>query len=126
VRESVEPEQGVVPGRLFGWLVNYSDPNGSAIELREGKFFVSRESLKSSDMIVDDPSVSTPHAMLKVGGTQGFFVQDLMSENGVFIRHKGTDVYQQESEGCKLSHGDWVRFGNVEYLVSLIAHIGEQ
>ncbi len=111
-------------GRLFGWLVNYSHPDGVATELREGKFFVTASSLKSSDLIVDDPSISTPHALVSVTVDLGLQVQDLMSDRGVFIRRRGDDSYRRESDVARVEHGDWLRFGDVEYLVSLIAHVG--
>ena len=111
------------PGRLFGWLVSYANPDGSALELREGKFFVTAGSLKPSDMIIQDPSISTPHALVNISAAQGFAVQDLMSDRGVWIRRREGDTYQRE-ESLQVKHGDWLRFGDVEYLVTLIAHVG--
>lgn len=113
-------------GRLFGWLVNYADPNGSAIEIREGKFFVSGKSVKPSDLVIDDQTISSPHALLTVGPATGVVVQDLMSERGVHVRRKGMDTYKREEESVAVTHGDWLRFGDVEFLVSLIAHPGEE
>jgi pSer/pThr/pTyr-binding forkhead associated (FHA) protein len=113
-------------GRLFGWLVNYADPNGSAIEIREGKFFVSGKSVKPSDMVIDDRTISSPHALLTVGPATGVLVQDLMSERGVHVRRKGMDTYKREEESVAVTHGDWLRFGDVEFLISLIAHPGEE
>jgi pSer/pThr/pTyr-binding forkhead associated (FHA) protein len=116
-----------VDGRLSGWLVSYAVSAGEATELREGRFFVTQQSLKESDFIIDDPSVSTPHALVKVEVGNGCVVQDLMSERGVFIRRRGSDTYaRMTEESITLVHGDWVRFGDVEYLVSLIAHVGEE
>lgn len=128
---AVKPSEGVKKaegqtGRLFGWLVNYSNPDGDATELREGKFFVTASSLKSSDLILEDSSVSTPHALCVVSTDTGFQVQDLMSDRGVFVRRRGADSYQREYEIVSVEHGDWVRFGDVEFLVSLIAHVGER
>lgn len=116
--------KAAVAGRLFGWLVHYAEPDGVATELREGKFFVTASSLKSTDLIVEEPSISTPHALIVVGTETGLQVQDLMSDRGVFVRRRGADSYQREYEVVSVEHGDWVRFGDVEYLVSLIAHVG--
>lgn len=113
-------------GRLFGWLVSYANPDGDAIELREGKFFVTRSSLKETDLILDDESVSTPHSMVAIGSDLGIQIQDLMSERGVFVRRRNGDTYHREYDRVELQHGDWVRFGDVEFLVSLIAHVGEK
>jgi len=112
------------PGRLHGWLVSYSDPDGRSIELREGKFFVTGSSLKESDLIIADKSISTPHALVSVGGESGLRMQDLMSDRGVFLRHGESGAYQRRDEPCTVEHGDWVRFGDVEFLVCLIAHVG--
>jgi hypothetical protein len=122
---AVVPQQAQeVTGRLFGWLVSYVNPKGDAVELREGKFFVSRTSLKASDLILDDESVSTPHAMVSVSSSDGLRVQDLMSERGVFVRPQAGDSYQRVGDVTELQHGDWLRIGDVEFLVSLIAHVG--
>lgn len=115
-----------VDGRLFGWLVTYSSPEGEAIELREGRFFVTSSSLKDTDLILEDESVSTPHAMVTVSVDSGLVVQDLMSERGVFVRRRGAGVYEREAEPTEIQNGDWVRFGDVEFLVSLIPYVGEQ
>ncbi len=115
----------VQSGRLCGWLVSYaSDSNGTAIELREGKFFVSGSKLKESDLVIEDQSVSTPHAILSLD-SKTFMIQDLMSDQGVFVKAKGDSSYNKEEEKVSVAHGDWVRFGNVEYLVTLIANVGE-
>ena len=124
-------ESGVKPaesksGRLVGWMVSYEDPNGRAIELREGRFFVTASSLKPSDLVLSDPSVSTPHAMVKVTAQAELQIQDLMSDRGVFLREREGAAYQREAEEFTVRNGDWIRFGDVEFLVSLIAHVGEK
>ncbi len=111
-------------GRLFGWFVSYDTPGGRGIELREGKFFITRSSLKDSDFVLDNPSISTPHALVNITVEDGMRLQDLMSERGVFVRRRGDDTYQREEEIVVLENGDWVRFGDVEFLVSLIPHVG--
>lgn len=115
---------GKLGGRLFGWLVSYLDPDGAAVELREGKFFVSSEKIRPGDLVIDDASVSSPHAMISVFIKNGLVVQDLMSERGVFVRRRGKAAYRREEEATRLEHGDWVRLGDVEFLVVLIAHVG--
>ncbi|MCB0332782.1 MAG: FHA domain-containing protein [Bdellovibrionales bacterium] len=125
-----KPSQGVTPakgpqqGRLFGWLVSYANPEGEAIELREGRFFVTASSLKQSDMVIEEESISTPHALVTIS-ERGFEVQDLMSERGVHVRGREEDTYQREEEVVTVEHGDWLRFGDVEFLVTLIAHVGK-
>jgi hypothetical protein len=121
--EVLRPEE-THAGRLFGWLVSYATPKGVATELREGKFFVSRTSLKENDLIINDESVSTPHAMITVSQDTGLQIQDLMSACGFFVKKRGTDSFQREYYTTVIEHGDWIRFGGVEYLVSLISHVG--
>ncbi len=112
-------------GKLFGWLVSYSDAEGKAFELREGRFFVSGSPLKGNDFVIKDPSVSTPHAMVNVTRTGGFAIQDLMSDRGIFIRKRGQDTYQREDGIAKCSSGDWIRVGDVEYVLTVVADIGK-
>jgi hypothetical protein len=110
--------------RLFGWLVSYGDPEGDAIELREGRVLVTGSSLKKGDLVIDAPSISTPHAMLMMSVENGFFIQDLISERGVWVRKKGDDTYHREDNSVQLSHGDWLRLGDLEFVVSLVAYVG--
>lgn len=116
----------VPASRLFGWLVSYKNSSGAAIELREGKTLLTGSSLKKGDLVIDAPSISTPHAMFTMRSDSGLFVQDLMSERGVWVRRKQEDTYQREEDGIELKHGDWVRFGDEEFLVSLVPYVGVQ
>ncbi len=108
-----------VDSRLGGWLVSFSTPTRSSLELREGKFFVSGASLKPNDVVLDDPSISTPHAMVTVEPGR-LLVQDLMSETGVYRRRQGESDFSAISETFDLKHGDWIRFGQVDFLVIMI------
>lgn len=112
-------------GRLFGWLVSFKNQSGKAFELREGKFFVTKSSLKENDLIINDDSISTPHALMTVSKNNGLILQDLMSETGIYLKHDKDAEYEKQEAPFKVTHGDWVKFGNVEYLVSLIAYVGE-
>ncbi len=107
-------------GKLMGWFVSYADPRGISSEFREGRFFVSRASLKQSDMILDHESVSIPHALVSVTQSEGMRIQDLMSESGVFLKRKGDGEFQRVSDVVKIEHGDSVKFGEQEFLVCLV------
>lgn len=115
---SVKAETGEA---LFGWLVSYAKAQGEATELREGKFFVSRTSLKANDFLMNHPSISTPHALVSVSLEQGCIIQDLMSERGIYIRKRSGGGYQRINEKGTLEHGDWVKFGEVELQLSVAA-----
>ena len=112
-------------GRLFAWLVSFDSPMLSSIEIREGQFFITSQALKDNDLLVDHPSVSTPHAMVAVGQDGGFRVRDLMSDNGVHIKRKGEQSFTRFEGEERLNNGDWIRFGEVKYLVSLLPDGGE-
>jgi hypothetical protein len=109
------------PGKLVGWFVSFSDPDGVAVELREGRFFVTSASIKGSDLIVDDPSISTPHALVKVSVDNGLWVQDLMSDKGTHVCAVGSEEFKKEEGARQLKHGDIVRFGDVEFVASVLA-----
>jgi len=113
-------------GMLFGWMVSYVKPEGEAIELREGKFFVTASSLKKSDLVLEDESVSTPHAMVTVSEDNGLQIQDLMSDRGFYVKRRKSSSFEQEEDVTVINHGDRIKFGEVEFLVSLIAHVGEK
>ncbi len=108
-------------GELAGWLAVFANsPQGESIELRAGKFFVGRQKLRATDMIISDSSVSTPHCMITIGGAEGLVVQDLMSEQGTHIRRAGSDSYSPLLSPTAVHHGDWLRFGHYEVLVCLL------
>lgn len=107
------------PGRLFGWLVSYENPDGRAIELRAGRFFVTGTSIRGTDLIIEDQSISTPHALMSIT-ENGLQLQDLMSERGTFVRAQGEAQYRREDGVIEVRHGDWVRFGDVEFLVTVV------
>jgi len=107
-------------GKLFGWFVSYENPDGRAIELREGKCFITGNSIRATDLVIEDSSISTPHALMSISGEAGLKVQDLMSERGLFVRSRDGGQYRREDGTLELKHGDWIRFGDVEFLVTLV------
>ena len=110
-------KQTTTQSNLFGWFVGFEKPQGESFEIREGKFFVSKSSLKKTDLIIDEDSISTPHAMIT---EIGFQIQDLMSEQGVYIKRAGDSTYQLIEDIEVVENGDWIRFGKVEYLVVFV------
>ncbi len=106
-------------GRLFGWLVSFENPDGRAIELRGGRFFITGTSIRDTDLILEDQSISTPHALMSITD-RGMMVQDLMSDRGTFVRSRGDSQYRREDGIIEVQHGDWLRFGDVEFLVTIV------
>lgn len=118
----VTEQAAVSNGRLFGWLVSFDKPEGNAIELREGKFFITGSQLKKHDLVISGKNLSTPHVMVSISRDQGFRVQDLMSESGTFVRRRSSQSYEREEGVVTLDHGDWVKFGNAEFVVAIVAY----
>ncbi|MGI6681029.1 MAG: FHA domain-containing protein [Bdellovibrionota bacterium] len=110
--------------RLIGWIVSFKNPFGEAYELREGKLFVTNSKLKDNDFIIKDDSISTPHALISIS-KNGVSIQDLMSDTGVYVKHSKEDKYVKQEMPFKVQHGDWIKFGDVEYLISLLTYVGE-
>ena len=67
----------------------------------------------SADILVDDPVVSSRHALVTstensyVPGVMDFYIEDLGSKNG-------TDVNGRKIRKLKLHHGDVIRIGRTE------------
>lgn len=109
-------------GGLMGWFIHYGqDANGAATEIRTGRYFVGKENIKKSDLVLGDGSVSTPHCLIQASAQKGLKVQDLMSEHGTYVRRRNQDRFYQYTEPVTVGHGDWLRFGSYEVLVCLIA-----
>ncbi len=104
---------------LIGWLVSFNDKNGSSIELRGKKFFVSSERIRGNDLVLDDSSVSAPHCMVNLSGSGTLQLQDLLSDNGVHLRKGGNSEFTRIDMGT-VESGDTIKFGTAEYLVVLL------
>lgn len=121
VPEHNAPEAVQSEELLVGWLIPLGDV-ATPVALHAGRFFVTRRSLKPGDLILDDDSVSSPHAIVAVGLKNGLRVQDLMSEHGMSVRRRHEEQWEQVADPVALSHGDSVRFGRCEYLVCMIPY----
>lgn len=106
--------------KLLGWFVNYStDANGKCFEIRNGKKFIGRQELRPHDLLIPDSAISTPHCLLSAeGGKIG--LQDLMSEQGTFVKHVGDNEFKKIDSSVILKHGDILRLGTFELIVCLI------
>jgi hypothetical protein len=108
-------------GALVGWLVNYDqDAKGVAGEIRSGKFFIGRQRLRKHDMVIGDSAISTPHCLMAASCSGGLVVQDLMSDQGTFIKKRGAGSFVKVQDSTKVEHGDCLRFGGYEVLVCLV------
>jgi len=96
------------PEPVAGWLVVRSGPRANEqVKLRAGSNVVGRDGRKSQ-VLVDDPSVSSEHA--KIRWENGVFViYDLASTNGTFVNNR-------RIEKQRLMDGDSVRLGRMEFV----------
>ena len=108
---------------VVGFLVSFDkNPNGEIYELRSGRLIISSQPADSSScLLIDHPSVSPMHAILRISAGGEIQVLDQLSEFGTRIRRFGTDQ-DQELSGDKgaLEHGDVVRFGERSFSVCLL------
>jgi hypothetical protein len=118
-KEPVKTESG--DRTLCGWFVDLTKLGGVGIELREGRFFITQQQLKDLDLVIDEPSISTPHALLSVSAAKGVKIHDLMSEHGIFVCRHGENDFESATEAVELAHGDRVKFGSVEFVLCMIA-----
>lgn len=108
-------------GVLVGWFVSYGvNQSGASQEIRSGQFFIGRQRLRDNDLLIQDDSVSTPHLLIRAADQGGFLVQDLLSEEGTYIKRAGQSEFTRCEEPTKVSHGDTLRIGRYETLVCLL------
>lgn len=106
---------------LIGWFVNYTTTSeGSSFEIRSGRQFIGRQSLREDDLIIQDSAISTPHCLLQVDDNGMVRLQDLMSEHGTFVKKQGSNDYKLIESVVELSHGDKIRLGSYELLVCIV------
>ena len=71
-------------------------------------------------MVIGHDTLSTPHCLVKADFETGLRVHDLMSEHNTYVRKKSQDQYYRQTGTVTLQHGDWLRFGDYEVMVSLL------
>jgi FHA domain len=108
---------------LVGFLVSYDNNElGDVCSLRTGRMIVtSTPQATGNYILINDESVSSLHAIIRISASGEIQILDQLSESGTFIKRFGTDE-QIELSGEKsfLEHGDVVRFGKRTFHVSLI------
>ncbi|MCB0321454.1 MAG: FHA domain-containing protein [Bdellovibrionales bacterium] len=119
-------EKGVVYTKLSpvaGFLVSYDeDENGEIFELRMGRLIVTSEPPGAGNFLVlDDDSVSSMHAIVRVASFGEVQILDQLSEFGTRIV-RGDSGEEEELSGDKsvLHHGDVVFFGERKFHLCLI------
>ncbi len=100
-------EERVVHARLIG---RSPGAMNQSLEVVAATTLVGRG--RDCGLVLIDPSVSRVHARIVVRPDGAILVEDVGSANGLFVNDTRVKVWQ-------LSGGERVRFGNVEFVVSL-------
>ncbi|MFT5432131.1 MAG: pSer/pThr/pTyr-binding forkhead associated (FHA) protein [Myxococcota bacterium] len=96
---------------IYGRLVGVSEPViAKPYDLVRSMTLIGRG--KDSAITIVDASMSRVHAKLGIDGDGLLFAEDLRSSNGTYVND--TRISKQT-----LAHGDYVRFGNVEFILEL-------
>lgn len=106
--------------KLVGWFVNYStEASGKCFEIRLGKKFIGRQELRPHDMLIPDSAISTPHCLLNAEEGR-LSLQDLMSEQGTYVKSSGEMDFKRVESTLQLKHGDILKLGSYELIVCLV------
>ena len=109
---------------IVGFLVSFDgNQNGDVFELRSGRLIVSCEPASGgSYLVIEDPSVSPMHAILRISTTGEVQVLDQLSEFGTHIKRFGVEEEEHISgEKSTIEHGDVIKFGNRVFHVCILA-----
>jgi pSer/pThr/pTyr-binding forkhead associated (FHA) protein len=104
--EGTDGSQSASPARkIIGWLVSFSiRKEGEDFRLYEGRNLLS--SSPDSDIVVNDPAVSTPHCMI-LYRTGKLLIKDELSTNGTFLNG-------ELIEEAELKDNDIIKVGTTE------------
>ena len=110
-------------GILVGFLVSFNgDSRGTFFELRSGRVVVTSEPCSNTaSIVINHPSVSPMHAVLKIYEGGEITVLDQLSEYGTKI-FRGGDAKHEVVSGDRstLRHGDVVVFGSYALHVCVV------
>jgi hypothetical protein len=112
---------------IVGFLVSFdNNPNGEFHVLRSGRLVVTSELPPSGNFLyLADQSVSSSHAILRIGTGGEIQVLDQLSEQGTRIRRFGAEEDEELSgEKSAVEHGDCICFGNRRFHVCIVP-VGE-
>lgn len=120
-------EKGIVWTRetpVVGFMVSFDgNPNGDIFVLRSGRLMVTSDTTQVDNcLVVEDPSVSPMHAILRITPQGEIQILDQLSEFGTHIRRFGSSIEEQLSgDKSSLEHGDIVKFGNRSFHICVVA-----
>lgn len=125
----VEAPQYVVPvkhvskSKIVGFLVSFdTEPNGEVFEIQAGRFLVtSRPTDHGEFVLINDPSISPLHAIIRATAEGKVQILDQLSEFGTGVIRAGSQE-EEEVAGtmATVAHGDTVRFGKRTFIICLV------
>jgi len=108
---------------LVGILVTYDrDTNGEIFPLRSGRLIVTSEMPSGGNFFfLEDGSVSSMHAIVRIGEDGAIQILDQLSEHGTTIRRltSGEEI-RLSGDKANVEHGDEVAFGERRFTVCLL------
>ena len=108
---------------VVGFLVSYdTNPNGSVFELRTGRLIVTNlPSVSDNTLVLNDESVSSMHAIIRVAASGEIQGLDQLSEFGTKIKRFGAEEEESLSgEKAAVDHGDVLSFGKRSFHVCIV------
>lgn len=121
---SQEPPMRSADSTLAGFLVSFDeDPRGNFAELRVGRLVITSEPFPmGASIVIDHPTVSPMHAILRIERGRPIQILDQLSEYGTrIIRAQDGKEERLSGERGTLHHGDVVLFGERKYHVCLVS-----
>lgn len=119
----VTPQRRMNSGKVIGFLVSFdSDENGECFDIRSGRLLITCRPTDQGDYIlIDHPTVSPLHAIIRATKEGKVEVLDQLSEYGTGIIRAGEPA-EVEVAGSRtqIQHGDVLRFGERRFVVCLI------
>ncbi len=127
--QKTTPQRRVNGGKVIGFLVSFdADENGECFDIRSGRLLITCRPTDQGDYIlIDDPTVSPLHAIIRATKEGKVEVLDQLSEYGTGITRSGqADEIEVAGSRMVIQHGDILRFGERRFIVVLIPtiHVG--
>jgi len=112
--------------KIIGFLISYDkDENGEVFHIRKGrKLITSRPTEHGQYMLIEHPSVSPLHAIIRTTKDNKIQIMDQLSEHGTAITRLGSNEEVEVAGGLEtVENGDILRIGEIRFLVFLLPNI---
>lgn len=120
---------GFKKARILGFLISFDkDEHGEILEVREGRSIITSKFVDQSDiLLIEDDSVSNPHAVIKADKKGNIMLLDQLSETGSSVIRSGQPK-EIDAIGTPvdLKQGDIIRFGSRYFIFCAVPKIAIQ